>query len=375
MKTILIFAIVFLFIRKNNRDIDMNNVSIITQMYESMSDMDKETFHEYLKGKNIISSKPLSDFKSIVIRNKPAFLPDRPSCSYCGSLHVIKNGHKGGSQRYLCKDCGRTFTITNKTLLYCSKKSVETWEKYFECLMNKFPLRKCASICGIDLSTAFIWRHKILDTLQKMHDSVIINGIAEADEAFFHISFKGDFRQSGFTLPRKPHKRGGEVSVRGLSHEQVCVPCIVNLDGLSIGKISNLGRPCVKDLESVLNRRIEKGTIFVTDNLRSYHKIAHENERTHVRVPKGKHKNGAFNIQAINAYHSELKRLVHSNFKGVSTKYLNNYVVYHNFVNFAKGELNQKINILREFIYTTNVNIKSKEVSDRERIPVLRKTA
>ncbi len=163
--------------------------------------------------------------------------------------------------------------------------------------------------------------------------------------------------------------------MRGLSHEQVCVPCIVNLDGLSIGKISNLGKPCVKDLESVLNRRIEKGSIFVTDSLRRYHKIAHENELTHVRVPKGKHKNGAFNIQAVNAYHSELKRLVYGYFKGVATKYLNNYVVYHNFVNFAKGELNQKINILRKFIYTTNVNIKSKEVSDREKIPVLRKTA
>ncbi len=82
-----------------------------------MSDNDKETFHEYLKEKDVISSKPFSDFKSIVIKNKPAFLPDRPTCAYCGSLHVIKHGHKGGSQRYLCKDCGRTFTITNTPTL------------------------------------------------------------------------------------------------------------------------------------------------------------------------------------------------------------------------------------------------------------------
>ena len=125
----------------------------------------------------------------------------------------------------------------------------------------------------------------------------------------------------------------------------------------------------------VFQNRIEKGSIFITDCLRSYHKIVHENELTYVRIPRGKHKNGAFNIQAVNSYHSELKRLVQGNFKGVATKYLNNYVVYHNFVNFAKGELNQKMNILREFIYTTDVNIKSREVSDRERIPVLRKAA
>ncbi len=47
------------------------------------------------------------------------------------------------------------------------------------------------------------------------------------------------------------------------------------------------------------------------------------------------------------------------NFKGVATKYLNNYVVYHNFVNFAKGELNQKMNILREFIYTTESTLRA----------------
>ena len=353
----------------------MNSISIITQIYESLTDNDKAAFIEYLKRKPVKSYKSFDDFKSVVIRHKPAFLPGRPACAHCGSAHVIKNGHKDDSQRYLCKDCGRTFVITNNTLLYYSKKPVDVWEKYFKCLLDKYPLRKCAAICAIDLSTAFVWRHKILDVLQKMHDSVTINGVAEADETFFHVSFKGDYKRSGFTLPRKPHKRGGEVPVRGLSDEQVCVPCIVNIDGLSIGKISNLGRPCVKDLESVLNGRIEKGSIFVTDSLRSYYRIAHENELTHVRIPKGKHKNGAFNIQTINSYHSELKRLVLGNFKGVATKYLNNYVVYHNFVNFAKGGPDQKAGILREFIYTTDAHLKSKEISDRERIPVRGKAA
>ena len=233
-------------------------------------------------------------------------------------------------------------------------------------------MRKCAAVCCIDLSTAFIWRHKILDVLQKMHDSVTINGVAEADETFFHVSFKGNHKKSAFTLPRDPHKRGNEVSVRGLSQEQVCVPCVVNLDGLSIGKISNLGRPNVNTLSPVFNGRIEKGSIFVTDSLRSYHKIAHENELTHVRIPKGKHANGAFNIQTINAYHSEMKRLVHGYFKGVATKYPNNYVVYHNFANFAKGDTLQKAGILREFVYATDARIKSKEISNRDMIPALK---
>ncbi|MBO4301201.1 MAG: IS1595 family transposase [Desulfovibrio sp.] len=353
----------------------MDKISIVKQIFDSMSDNDKSEFLEYLKGKPVKSSKPFCDFKSLVIKHKPAFLPDRHACANCGSIHVVKNGHKDTAQRYLCRDCGRTFAITNNTLLYCSKKPVEVWEKYFECLMNKFSLRKCAAICGIDLSTAFIWRHKILDVLQKMQDSVTINGVAEADETFFHVSFKGDFKKSNFSLPREPHKRGTDVSLRGLSHEQACVPCIVNLDGLSIGKISNLGKPNLKALSPMFKDRIEKGSIFVTDGLRSYHKIAHDNELTHIRIQKGKHTNGAFNIQTVNAYHSELKRLVQRIFKGVATKYLNNYVVYHNFVNFAKGEFDEKMGILREFIYTTDTHIKSREISDRVRIPVLGEVA
>ena len=344
-------------------------------MFHSLSEQDKSDFIKSLIGNQAKPARLFNDFKATVITHKPAFLPDRPACAYCGSPHVVKNGHKDDAQRYLCRDCGRTFAITNNTLLYCSKKSVEVWEKYFECMMNKFPLRKCAAICDIDLSTAFIWRHKILDTLQKMHDSVIINGVAEADETFFHVSFKGNQKKSGYELPRKPHKRGTDVSVRGLSQEQVCVPCIVNLDGLSIGKISNLGKPNVKVLSPIFKDRIEKGSIFVTDCLRSYHKIAHDNELTHVRIPKGKHTNGAFNIQTINAYHSELKRLVQRNFKGVATKYLNNYVVYHNFVNFAKGGFDEKMNVLREFIYTTDAHLKSREISDRVRIPILSEAA
>ena len=353
----------------------MDQVSIIKQMVQSLSEEEKTELLDFLNGKSIQSPKQFGDFKSLVIQHKSASLPDRPVCPHCGSIRVYKNGHKEGKQRYLCRDCSKTFAITNNTILYRSQKSIEIWEKYFECLMNKFSLRKCAEICNIDVTTAFYWRHKILDVLQELQKQVTINGVAEADEAYFPLSFKGDHTKSNFKMPRVAHKRGKSITTRGLSQEQVCVPCTVNLNGLSIGKISNLGKPNVHNLSAVLNHRIEKGSILVTDSLRSYHKIAFDNELTHVRIPKGRHTNGSFNIQTINAYHSELKRLVHGNFKGVATKYLNNYVVYHNFVNFAKGKFNEKFDILREFIYITDADIRSKEISKREAIPVINKVA
>lgn len=59
---------------------------------------------------------------------------------------------------------------------------------------------------------------------------------------------------------------------------------MVDHEGKSIGKISNLGKPTVNDLERVINERIERESILVTDSLRAYEKIANENGVTHLRI-------------------------------------------------------------------------------------------
>lgn len=347
----------------------MNQLSILKQMFESLSDGEKSKFLEYLKGEPQRGREAFDNLNQLILSHNYANA-ERPCCPRCKSIYVVKNGHVNGVQRYMCKDCKKTFAITNNTILHSTKKPVETWKKYLECMMNKFSLRKCAEVCEIDLTTAFVWRHKILDALQNMHNEVTINGVAQVDETYFSVSYKGNHAKSDFMIPRDAHKRGCEDKKRGISKDKVCVLCSVNLDGLSIGMISNLGRPCVKDLKAVFSNRIEKGSILVTDSFRGYSKLAFENELTHIAVPRGKHTNGAFNIQTINSYHSELKRLVQRNFKGVSTKYLNNYVVYHNFVNFAKGDFSTKLNILQEHTFTTWIQAKSKEIQLREAIPM-----
>lgn len=63
--------------------------------------------------------------------------------------------------------------------------------KYVECFMDRLPLRECARRCGISLDTSFKWRHRLLDGLQKIHNSVKLTGVVEADEVYFSISYKG----------------------------------------------------------------------------------------------------------------------------------------------------------------------------------------
>ena len=170
-------------------------------------------------------------------------------CPLCGCIHVVRNGHrKDGTQRYVCKDCGKSFVIATNSIVSGTRKDLSVWEQYIDCMMNGLFIRKTAVACGIHRNTAFLWRHKILDALQNMADDVTLDGIIEADETFFAISYKGNHSKSKtFAMPRKAHKRGHSTHIRGLSQEKVCVPCAVNRNGLSISKITNTGRVSTRD--------------------------------------------------------------------------------------------------------------------------------
>ena len=62
--------------------------------------------------------------------------------------------------------------------------------------------------------------------------------------------------------------------------------------------------------------------------------------------------------------------MINGNFKGVATKYLNNYIVYNNFVNFAKNTFKNKLNKLEDFVFTTKCLTKCAKIKFRPAIPV-----
>ena len=114
-------------------------------------------------------------------------------CPLCGGIHVIRNGHrKDGTQRYACKDCCKSFVIATNSIVSSTRKGLPVWEKFIDCMMHGLSIRKTAIACGIHRNTAFLWWHKCLDALQNMADDVTLDGIIEADETFFAISYKGN---------------------------------------------------------------------------------------------------------------------------------------------------------------------------------------
>lgn len=293
-------------------------------------------------------------------------------CPFCQeNTQIVKYGRSNnGKQRYKCKNCNKFFTVTSLSVIQGTHKSVATWKKYISCMMSKMTVRQCAEECNISVPTSFVWRHKILTSLQKMMNEVTLSGVVEADETFFPLSFKGNHKKSKFTMPRRAHKRGKSIRKRGLSREQVCVPCAVNRNGLSVSKITNLGRTSLKAISTLFNGVIDASSVLCTDSLAAYDTFAQNNNLKHVKVASGFFTNGVYNIQRVNNYHSRLKNFI-NRFNGVSTKHLNNYLLWHNFVNFAKETIAEKSTILFTHIINSQDLMRWCEISEKSAVPIV----
>ena len=111
-------------------------------------------------------------------------------------------------------------------------------------------------------------------------------------------------------------------------------------------------------------------SVLVTDKNYSYSLLSELSNFNLVQIKGGKRSKGIFNIQHINNYHSRLKSFMRP-FHGVATKYLNNYLIWHNLVNYAKETLEEKEVIMRDFVCSTVAKTRSITLSKRNPVPVL----
>ena len=197
----------------------MSELMEIFAAYKKLSVTDRIVFYTTLSNNVNVKEDNLQDF---LIETRIA---DGNTCIYCEGSHVVKNGkRKDGIQRFLCRDCKKSFIPSSCSVTSGTRKDLSVWAKYLKCMSDKKTLKETAEECSISVTTAFYWRHKILDALKEVTDRVCLDGTVEADETFFNVSYKGNHKNSRqFIMPRKAHKRGNNIHRKGLSSEKVCV--------------------------------------------------------------------------------------------------------------------------------------------------------
>ena len=339
----------------------------ILTAYRELSFNDRAAFYSTVSNDICVTNEHLQSF---LIETR---ISGDQGCIYCGSARVVKNGtRKDGTQRFLCRDCKKSFLPTSKSVTSRTRKRLSVWASYLKCMIEKKTLRETSEECQISMATAFLWRHKILDGLHEMAENVSLDGIVEADETFFNVSYKGNHKD--FTLPREPHKRGNSVHTKGLSSEKVCVPCAVSDAGISYAKPAKVGKVSAESISKTFEGIISPRATLCTDNEKAYISFAKENKNLLIQMDTDSrvksHSGMDYGIQRINAYHSRLKGFL-QRFHGVSTKYLENYLVWNDLLTNNKRDKEEMLSLLLSQILTVPMEIRSQDIHKRPPLPSL----
>lgn len=241
------------------------------------------------------------------------------ACPHCDSAEFTKYGTtERGQQRYKCKSCERTFNSLTGTPLARMRRQ-DKWHQYSEGMWLTTKIRQAASELGVNVKTAWKWRHRLLSKPRDNKPSEL-HGIIEADETFINESYKGKR-----TMPRPARKRGG-------GKEVAKVPVLLALDRNGAVTHRVLDRNTKEELEASLAPVLTPDCVLCTDGNLSYQtivkKLSFEVDHKRLIALDNQHViDGIYHIQTLNNWMMRWKLWLRQ-FHGVGTDYLDNYIAW-----------------------------------------------
>ena len=243
-----------------------NNLMDLAETIEKLTEEERAVLNIIIGNKNKSESSVETLLSGLRFSEKRV-------CPFCGGTHVVKNGKRAdGTQKYICRECGRNPLATSNSLLCGTHKDLTTWLKFIECELNDESLKQTAEKCGIHLNTALEWRHKLHEAVSNSKKEEQLSGVIEMDETYPTVSYKGNHsKNKEFIMPRESHKRGSQISKRGLSNELLCIPCAVDETGNVIGRSIKCGAVSYAGLNYLYSKdTITDNSTIVTDSCKAY---------------------------------------------------------------------------------------------------------
>ena len=246
-------------------------------------------------------------------------------CPRCNCDRVQRWGQFLGRQRYRCRGCGRTFSdLTGTPAAYIKK--LRLWDRYADCMRASMSVRCSAARLGIHPTTAFRWRHRLLNAL-RTRPGETLSGWIELDTTRFPYSEKGQRRR------HHPPRRRGLSGWERLAHPNVSVLIVCDRGGHLIHALCGRGRPSAMDLERAVAGRIagrptlcaEHGQFGIGRGLMHRYRGRFFDARTGAASGKDAR---LVHVRTARAAQVRLHDWI-QRFRGVATKYLANYLVWH----------------------------------------------
>lgn len=299
----------------------MNTIETIKEQFQNLPGNEQELLLEQL----------LQNFelRGQILENVVQTLEDdnvRKPCPYCSNDKVYKRGKQDGVQMYQCCSCKKWYSTTTGTPLWDIKLK-DKWQGYLRCMEQKMTIKKTAKELNISIQTSFDWRHKILSALSKFEPQTL-SGTVECDEMELALSNKGEKK-----LSRTPRKRGNDFKRNPDSDEITTVQIVTAVEraGETYMRAVETKRLSAEDIQAALSDKLADETTLITDNHASYKAFAKkEKSITHKSFQAREHVSKAdktVHLQHVNNTHSQIRDFLKP-FKGVSSKYLQNYLCW-----------------------------------------------
>ena len=268
-------------------------------------------------------------------------------------------------QRYLCKDCHKSFSENYGLITHYTHLAEWQWKEAIRATINGDSLTKLAKNINVSTKTAWLCRMKIYDSIKNIYGYCdTFNSIVEADGKYERISFKGLKDKNYFidTLKRMPrHHRSRQERIEYLddkykelfisnphllkemiyssqkhmvgrdtidiNHQHVCILTAVDRsNNIYIEPITS-GSAKSYDIYSHLSDKLSLDTILVTDEHNGYKFLSKKTGIKHVIIDSGMHVNESFSLSRVNALHSSVDRFFVSREYQPATKYLDLYLM------------------------------------------------
>ncbi len=268
------------------------------------------------------------DTRTILSLMRDTRFVDGVACPRCAAKPCPRWGRFKGRQRYKCHACRRTFSdLTGTPAAYT--KRIEQWWRY-ACLMQLGkPIRQSARHVDIHPCTAFRWRHVILRAYDAA-DSTTLAGWIEVGSEWFAYSEKGSrnlsrpARRRGLREPWPDACKGVNVLIAADRHGDVSSTLVGPANARSLYR---------SDLAASLDGRVSDHATLVMPvgpyGPGAAYSRSHRLDYVDCRPSLNPRRNAPIaHVRTVNAYARRLKQWIRR-FRGVATKYLNNYLAWH----------------------------------------------
>ena len=264
-----------------------------------------------------------------------AQVPHNLRCPCCNGDRIQGHGSfplKDGTRqpRYRCLSCRKTFNpLTGTPLAHLKKR--ELWPAMATCMAQGLSVRKTAAALGVQVATAFAWRHRLLFALRRQPLPVLAGTVATW-ELLVRYSEKGSRTPGGPGARRGPRPLGREPFRRFIDGKPICVLVAGSAEQVATLAVSQ-GWPTADDLRQCLPKILQSGVTLFSNAYRAalYAEACGklgiaQQEISDWQPPEELEQLVRRVIQARGSLCSWLR-----GFHGVATKYLSNYLAWHRF--------------------------------------------